>query len=259
MDCRDAQRFVQLRLDDEIEPIDCLLLDRHLEGCTHCKTRVDREQRFHDQLRAKLQEASAAAVCTPAGLRSRILARADAEAKADRFPVGRVVGGALAVTVLAALSYGSSTPNQASIVEETVARHSSNLPPEIRARALDDEEVHEFLQRNLRYPIALPHFNRGAVPVRFVGARLSNIRDRDVAYMMYDQRGAKLSLFAYPSATGVALPEGFERRTVGDRELFVGRRRGYNVVSWKDRNLFYSLVSDVDPGELVQLASTARP
>jgi anti-sigma factor RsiW len=259
MDCRDVERFAQLRLDGEIEAVDCMSLDRHLEACVHCRERVERERIVQSTLSAKLKEASSLSESQcPAAMRTRILARTRADERARAFPLARASLAASAVGVLAVVSWGatlSGSGSSTALVEETVARHSSNLPPEFRAP--DEDEVHRFLERNLRYPVQVPHLGRNDAPVRLVGARLSNISDRDAAYVMYDQRGAKVSLFAVPAPRRLGEPEGFERRTVGQTVYLVGQRRGYNVVSWRDRDLFYSLVSDVDPGELVRLASTA--
>jgi anti-sigma factor RsiW len=259
MDCRDAERFVQLRLDGEIEAVDCMALDRHLEGCPHCRERVERERVIQGTLRGKLKDGCSheEAQCPPA-MRDRILSRlAEEERRRTGLPMGRAVAVVGGVGLLAALSWGA-TSSSANDFEETVARHSSNLPPEVRVVTTDDAEVHRFLEKNLRYPVQIPRFERQDLPVRLVGARLSNISDRDAAYMMYDERGAKLSLFAYPVPRRFVEPEGFEHRSVGDKVFLVGKRRGYNVVAWRDQDLLYSLVSDVDPGELVRLASTAK-
>ena len=76
--------------------------------------------------------------------------------------------------------------------------------------------------------------------------------------MMYDHRGARLSVFAYPHhGKGGLDARGFQRQRAGERDVYVGQRRGYNVVSWRDRGMNWSMVSDVDPGELVHLVRTA--
>lgn len=162
--------------------------------------------------------------------------------------------------ILVGLSAGS-TSEATSLIDETVARHSSNHPPEIRAGSLTEAQAREakvrrFLSKNLRYPVSVPNLERDA-SVKLVGARLSNLRDRDAAIVMYDHRGARVSLFAVPTSD-FGSPEGFERLRVGPRELLVGQRRGYNVVSWREGSLMYSLVSNVDSGELVRLVSMAR-
>jgi anti-sigma factor RsiW len=148
----------------------------------------------------------------------------------------------------------SWTSGPSLIPEEAVARHSVNLPPEVRAD--DAKRVQRFLQKNLRYPVAVPHFETQNPNVRLVGARLSSLDDREAAYMMYDHRGAKLSVFAYPKPARFSRPNGFEEIHAGSHVLLVGKRRGYNVVAWEAGEVVYSMVSDLDPRELVELAST---
>ena len=255
MDCRDAARFVQLRLDDEIEPLDCALLDRHLETCSHCQRTVGVEAEVQHSIRAKLQVAVESNPAPPA-LAHRIAQEIACERRDQRAPVGRAFAACLGLFAVGALTYNASS-TESHAVDETVTRHSRHLPPEVRAADADREHVDSFLRANLAYPVAAPRFERTDVPTRLVGARLSNIQDRDVAYMMYDHRGARLSVFAYPDDGGDGLDaRGFHRRRAGARDVYVGQRRGYNVVSWKDRGMNWSMVSDVDPGELVHLVKT---
>src|SRR5687768_10809520 len=94
MDCHDAQHFVQLRIDEEIESIDCVQLDRHLEDCPRCREHVDREAHFQARLELKLHEA-AAATC-PKGLKDRVRNAIEDEAAEGAFPFGRAVAASLA-------------------------------------------------------------------------------------------------------------------------------------------------------------------
>jgi anti-sigma factor RsiW len=155
--------------------------------------------------------------------------------------------------MIAVLSW-SWTSGPSLVPEEAISRHSINLPPELRAD--DAIRVQHFLQKNLRYRVAVPSFQRQNPNVKLVGARLSSFDDREAAYMMYDHRGAKLSIFAYPKPQRFSKPNGFEEVRAGSHTLLVGNRRGYNVVAWDAGDVVYSMVSDLDSRELVDLAST---
>lgn len=256
MDCRDAHRFVQLRLDDEIESTDCAQLDQHLGHCAPCRARIEREQRFElglrERMRASLQQPS------PSALRERItaeLAGADGTVRPAWARVAIAAGGVL---VLLGVSY-NATLGGPDVLRESVKRHSSNLPLDVRS-VTGEVEVDRYLRQKLAFPVVVPRLDRSGLPVRLVGARLSSIHDQDVALVMYDHRGAKLTLLAYPAGQGDGgrVPEGFERRQVARGEIYVGADRGYNVVAWRDHDTLYSLVSDLDRSELVQLANAAR-
>ena len=254
MDCREAQRFVQLRLDDEIEPVDCAGLEDHLQSCEHCRARVRTEDRIQSAIRSKLRASQETEDSKPPpGLEGRILRELEHARREKRFPYVRYAAAASVVFILGAFTWGATSSTEEVVLEETIARHGRNLPPEVRLLS-DTAEVDRFLRRNLHYRVPLPKFHQPS-PVRLVGARLSSVRDRDVAYLMYKHRGARVSVFAYPVSAQFASPAGFRSHQAGARTFYVGKRRGYNVVSWRERDIFYSMVSDVDPSQLVRFVS----
>jgi len=256
MDCREAERFVDLRLDGEIETHDGAQLDAHLTSCVVCRENSRAKGACLMHVRDKLRDA-ASETRTPPGLRTRIVARVNTTDERDGgFAWGRAVSVTLGISMIAVLSW-SGTKGPPLISDETVARHSGNLPPEVRADADDVRTVQRFLTKNLRYNVAVPRFDGRNSNVKLVGARLSNLDEREAAYVMYDHRGAKISLFAYPKPARFSKPEDFEEVRAGSRTLLVGQRRGYNVVAWEEGDLVYSLISDIDPRELVELATTS--
>lgn len=259
MDCGEAERLVQLDLDGEIDSEEKVGLALHVASCPPCKRSHERARWVHSGVRRRLAASVESAEAQPPDtLKSRVLGELrDAHPSSP----GR---GARIVAVLAAgvglIVYGATHEgDEDPLLEDAVTRHASNLPPEVRASALDRNEVDLFLRRNLRFPVAVPKLEDPAADgsVRLVGARLAHLRDQDAAYVMYDHHGAKLSLFAAPEIARARAPEGFREQRVGDRTVLVGQRRGYNVVSWRDRErkMVYSLVSDVDQGQLLRLAS----
>lgn len=253
MDCREAEQFVDLRLDGEIEPADGALLEAHLANCPACRHSFNTKGTCLAHLRSRLRGSCEAAIA-PTALRARIMGRVNEEARGHCRAWGRAVPMTLGLSMIAVLSW-SWTQGPSLIPDEAVTRHSVNLPPEVRA---DDgtHRVQHFLQNNLRYPVAIPRFEHRNPNVKLVGARLSSLDDREAAYMIYDHRGARLSVFAYPKPAHFSRPSGFEEVRAGRRVLLVGQRRGYNVVAWEDGDVVYSMVSDLDPGELLELAST---
>jgi anti-sigma factor RsiW len=253
MDCREAERFIDLRLDGEIEPAEGGLLESHLSSCTICRTRYHAQGKCLSTIREKLR-ASNEEVKSPLGLRTRIVARVSEDQRREGFAWGRAVSVTLGVSMIAVLSW-SSASGPSLVSEETVARHSGNLPPEVRADFEDARGVQTFLTSNLRYPVSVPKFDRNP-NVKLVGARLSSLDDQEAAYVMYDRRGAKLSLFAYPRPERFTRPADFREVKAGEKTLLVGKRRGYNVVAWQQGDLVYSLVSDIDPAEMVELAAS---
>ena len=87
---------------------------------------------------------------------------------------------------------------------------------------------------------------------------MANMDDRDAAHVMYDHRGARISVFASPRKRALAKPASFHRKVVDGRPFYVGRHRGYTVVATQRDDVLYRFVSDVDGPQLVRLASTVH-
>lgn len=257
MDCRDVERLAELSLDGEIDGKEQADLEVHLARCPACSRMVGARKWYQVQVRAKLQ-ASTDEQPVPANLKNRIAATIQHEDKTTKsFPWRRAATVSVAACAILVGTW-SSTGEATLDPEEPVSRHAKNLPPEVRARG-SEREVRQFFEKTLNYHVAVPRPTRPTSNVRLVGARLSNIDNRDAAYVMYDQRGARISLFAYPKPHRFAMPSGFEERVVHGQHLRIGRHRGYNLVSWSSGQMVYALVSDVDADELVELAvSTER-
>lgn len=254
MDCREARTLEDRHLDAELDELDEASIDAHLASCAPCRARFATQRAFHVQLKHTLGEATRAP--PPDALRARVRGAISLEAaNARRWPVGKL--SAIAAVALAVVAAWPYQPSEASrMVDDLVDRHAANLPPEVRPRGDDDAELRRFLAHNLAGAVTPPPLAAG--PVRLVGARVTNGRGHDIPYFIYDQRGAKLSYFAVPGATAPSAADGFERRSIGDRLVWVGARRGYNVVSWTGRGATFTLVSDVDARELVRLAGDVR-
>jgi anti-sigma factor RsiW len=258
MECPEVDRLADLSLDGETELAEQAEIQRHLIACTACRAKHEGRSWFHNNVRAKLQ-ASSDELAAPLSLKHQIATQLRVQ---DRHAPAalrwnRAVPATLALGTIVVLSWSmSSRPTLDP--EEPVAHHSRNLPPEVRAQ--DGEKLQQLFKRNLRYPVRVPRIarqsDRGGASVQLVGGRLSNIKNHDAAYIMYDDRGARISLFAYPMEGRVSVPRDFQERRVGNRSMMVGKHRGYNVVAWESGDVLYSLVSEVDPAELVELAST---
>jgi len=256
MDGRDVERLVELSIDGELAPSEEADLAAHMNEAPHVRDEARRTKEFHLSLREKLRAASDDTL-TPPNLRSRVVYRLRCEADEQRdraFPWGRAIAATLSIAVVALASWANTA--EPLDFEDAVARHSRNRPPEFRARGSLGELTH-FLEPNLGYSVTVP---QAADPqVRLVGARLASIRNHEAAHVMYDHRGARISLFAYPKPRRVRVPEEFEARIVRGREVILGEHRGYNVVSFTEGDVMYALVSDLDVQQLVGWVADFRP
>ncbi len=251
MDAREVERLADLSLDGELDPAEEAQLRSELAASPESRRAFEQRSWFQAQVRSRLRE-STDGVAVPTGLRSRVCARLTEVSEPTSSWRGWLP--AAAVMLLIGLLSWTFDSNGVLDPEEAVRRHVKSPPPEVRALG-SLTPIREFLSENLDRRIRVPQFDRSPAQVRLVGARLDSLSNRDAAFLMYDQRGARISLFAIPCGRSLPNMANFRARSVGGRRVLVGHHRGYSMVTWGDGGVLYSMVSDVDPQELVRLVS----
>lgn len=255
MDCQDLERFLQPFVDGEFEGEETVEFEAHLVECEQCRAAVA-EQRA---LKRKLRE-SGGAVCAlnpamPAALRGRVLAGLREQEEAVRRPFWQrpALAYAAVLTVVAGsgvyyLRVGTAHDRAATYASAAIANHRRQLPLEVQ----DPQPVgiQRWLRGKVDFAPRVPQLRK----VSLIGARLSNLSDRQAAYIAYGTRGdRRVSLFVF-DAPDLEVRGG---RRIADREVLFTNQQGYNVVLWKDREIAYSLVSDLDEGDILELVSAS--
>lgn len=252
MRCREVDNYAEMSLDGELEAGERALLEEHLASCAACRRRVHAHGWFQSQVRARLRETDDA---TPSlGLRTRVTARIREEERRGSSQFRQLMPVTMGLVTLGILLGSAGAQTSPLDPDASVERHAARLPPEVRALG-DEEPVTTFLEQNFPHAVELPAIERTLPTSRLMGARLDHIADRETAFLMYDHRGARVSLLVYPSSAKLSAPNAFESRRVGDHDVVVGRHRGYTVMAWARGPLVYSLVSDVDEHELMRFVS----
>lgn len=251
MQCREVDSYAELSFDGELDAADRAELESHLSRCANCRRRVETVGWFHSQVRARLQVPDGGDA-TPDRLRTRVSARIRAEERRKSPPLTRALPVTLGIAALATLSF---TDEGAAALdpEASVQRHASPLPPEIRALG-DPSGVRSFLERNFDKAVRVPRGHEALPHLRLVGARLDHMaNNRRAAILMYDHRGARVSVLVSRLETPPSAPPRFEVRTIAGQPVWLGQHRGYNVLAWKRGTFLYSAVSDIDEHQLIRL------
>ncbi|MEL7372122.1 MAG: hypothetical protein AAFN74_24565 [Myxococcota bacterium] len=256
MDAREVERLADLSLDGELDPEEEAQLRAELSASPESRRAFEQRSWFQAKVRDRLRE-SCDSSPVPNGLRNRVAARLSEEESVVR-PSWRSgwMPAAAACVMIGVLSW-TFDGNGLFDPEEAVDRHAKRPPPEVRALG-SIAPIREFLTENLDGRIIVPQFRRARGQVRLVGARLDKLSNRDAALIMYDQRGARISLFAIPCGLHPPPMSNFDTRSIDGREVMVGRHRGYSMVTWGQGGVLYSMVSDVDSDQLVRLVSMVK-
>ncbi len=289
--CEVVRRHVDAFVDGEVDPDTHIEFEQHLASCGPCRVQLA----FCRSMKDQVHEACSG-VTAPSSMAERLRAALDAEdnrqaAASAEAPVGAspepgpplglggirllpmkaryAVPAAAAAVALAFLAAreggnpvlgadGSSTGLMASaasqtgsMFEEIVRRHSSEHPAEVVG---PPTTVASWFRGKLEFPVHPVRFS--SPEVQLVGARLSNVQDREAAAFYYDVRGRRVTVMVFEPPAPV---DQFAARTsYGGQGLYYGQAHGYTVPVVQYEGLTYAFAGDLDSRALLRLAASAR-
>lgn len=259
MDCGELARQVDAYLDGEFDARERAEIDAHLAVCAPCRALFETQGRLRAALRERLREAMAppaAAGRAPPALRARI----EASLARQRRPLWRRLLSPLPLGALAACAAGAllvlatHSPDD-TLVVEAVRSHHRGLPLEVMAASVGEASIPAWFAGKLDFHPAPPQFRGDGIHV--LGARLSNLRELPAAYIRYELPRGQAGLFIVDDPRRTFEPGGREVQ-IGPHVLRVVNARGYNVAVWRENEIVYSLVSDLDQAALFDLVRTAQ-
>jgi anti-sigma factor RsiW len=266
MDCKEARASLHDFGRRRLEAPRHEAVSRHLDGCAACRRAADTEALLDRLLRERLPhhpappalrrrlDVLALAARTPAsafgedaGPPAR-LRRADAARRLVR--IAAPAAAAVVAFAAGALLVGrrGDAGALAALTREAVTDHlravSSPHPPDVESGA--SHEVKPWFEGKLDFAPRVPP-DGGELRLR--GGSIGWFLDRKAAVISYALRRHAVTLLAFPG-DGLAWPS-----RVPGAERVRATSRGFHAVFWRSGELWYALVSDVDPGELDRLAA----
>ncbi len=250
MTCPEFETFLYPYLDGEFGPAERADVEKHLAGCGACAARLHSERAVHDAIRGKVRGLSDSPPA-PEALRERIRGGLRAERRRETTAQwSRYAAAAAVVAVAGSSAYWYARPHSRQrYVDDAAARHAKRYPLEIRQPSAG--EIQDWFVGKLDHRVPVPVFPNA----QLAGARLANVQDKQAAYIAYDAvtpPGAtprRIGLFVYDDKAGdadfTAVPE-------------VGSSHGYNVVSWREGEVVYQLVNDLDESDIRQMLAAER-
>lgn len=246
------ETFLHAYVDGEFSGAEGAEVKAHLDGCADCAQAA----RLHESYKAALLRSTCAA---PHALHDAVRSQLLAEARQGRwgraFRDPRAVGVAAAAVGAAAwfLAGGLHHPLFArshTLVEDGIALHSRVLPLDYAAS--DVGSAQRWLEGKVDFGVHLPHLGQ------LQGVRLGSVHSRQAAVVTYTipaDDGRRVSLLIVddpePQLAGAA-------RFIADREVWLSQARGFNVASWRNHEIVYSLISDLDEQDVLALVKSAE-
>ena len=244
MSCTHLAQQLEAYVDGELLADERSSIETHLAGCPACASRAEIKRQNRSAVRAAAQAATPLA---PAALRARVLSGLHDDASRDaRRRLIKLSAAAATVALVASLGHWQYRAHQRRLYSvDAVERHARQFPLEVRQPS--PEQLEAWFGGKLDHRVALPRFPNAVAE----GARLLNVREKQAAYVRYDSApdsrnvtGHQLGLFVYGDSPG---------EVAVDTEPELANSHGYNVVSWREGDLVYQLVTDLDEQDVMLL------
>jgi anti-sigma factor RsiW len=258
MDCHDILLVLLDYQQGRLAPEAHGQVRAHLDRCPDCAHEDRLEHELTQALERRLPQHAA-----PLALKRRLAAQwpAEAEGPAPRRAWLRIwMPAAAAAVILLALAplawqrvLGPSGAGRDVMVTEAVNDHvrllQSERPLEIESGGI--HQVIPWFSGRLDFAPTVRFPGDADFPLR--GGAVGYFVDRKAAALVYGRRLHTVSVFVF-RADGLPWPRaGLEK--LGHLEVHRTASRGFNVLLWRDGELGYALVSDVDPRDLSLLAA----
>ena len=246
--CEQARLMIHPYIDGELSPKEILEFETHLMECERCRAEYHNTRTVVDTVRGArpLYELPADSLRKAELLvethrrRSRLLSRLQAVAAAILL--------AAAAGLLLHWSRQAASGGFAALAAQThLDYETGRLPLDIVSS--DPEVVSAWLRSHVPFHIDLPDYPVGPgerKPYRLVGARRLAYRNDVAAYLAYEMNGRPISLLL--SASSRAAPSGGQIYRSGRLIFHFTDENGLRVISWTDKGLHYSLVSELGAG-----------
>jgi anti-sigma factor RsiW len=247
MNHQTAMALLPAGVDGQLGFLRRLLLDRHVAGCTSCRSQQEALHAMRSALRSNLTVYRA-----PPGLAARIGSALPREAppainrsRSWTMPATFGFGGALAGAALMFALVWTPAPND-TLATDIVADHVRSMMADHLTDVLtsDQHTVKPWLSARLDFSPVTRDFAAEGFPL--VGGRLDYVAGRRAAAVVYRRDKHMINMFAYVAAEP------------GDAAPRMEHRDGFNVISWRMGGLTYVAVSDVEAAQLQAFVNLVR-
>lgn len=240
MNCRDLETQLTAYLDGELIAEASLEVEGHLASCPTCPRHVEVERHNLSVIREAARQASPTA---PPAFRAKLFENIARDAgRQRRVGVVRIAAVAAGFAFAVVITHHQYRGHQRHLYEQDAAmRHARQFPLEIQQ---SPDAIERWFGGKLDHPVNVPRFPNATA----TGARLLQVRDKPAAYIRYDSP-RPMGLFVFGDDHDI---------DVG-AEAEVGSSHGYNVVSWREGDVVYQLVTDLDEQDIRDLMPPSPP
>ena len=260
MRCSEAQELFVDHLRRRLEGDRSAALRDHFAECAAC-VRASEADRLLDELLDERLPQYSAPRALKRSLQTRFAPKAIAAPRRARTNAWLLSAAAAIVAMLMFVTIRLRGPavdtkridDDAPKIEEAVNDHLRVLDGErpLDVQSSDLHAVKPWFAGKLDFAPKVAFVGDQDFPLQ--GGTITRFLDRQAAVFVYKRRLHVITLLVFRSE-GMTFREG-ESITMGRVRAHVDERRGFRLISWRDGELAYVLISDVDGSELLTLGA----
>lgn len=253
IDCNRIKDYLSSFIDGELDQQMSLLVKQHLAVCPLCALELEEDKRIDSLIRANIPKEKASYKLKEAVLK-KIEDSGEKKHPLVDFHLKPALVTAIAIflittVIFSILNIHKPFPVFTKSVNEHIQFLQGNLSIDITSNK--PMEVLIFLQAKLDFKPMVPDLSSQGVRLR--GARVCQIINKKVAYIMYKKGEHDISMFMFESKK-VKFPKA-KMIKINGKTFYLSQEKGYNMALWIDEGIACVVVSDLGEAELIHLAS----
>ena len=255
MNCQKVKEKLYLLIDGELDNNESLLIKEHILSCPLCALILENEKKIDLLIRETIPKTEA-----PFALKEAVLNKLEESARLKFLPRIFLQPKPVLVSILIMLLLViSSLPiimkkhDVFPIFTESVSSHvkflQGALPVEIASK--NPSEIKNWFQGKLDFAVTIPDLSGKGV--NLLGARLCHLKDRDVAYLIYEKGAHNISVFVMDTRD-LKVPKS-KRVSLGNKVFYIESKKGYQSILCieKGGGVGCLFVSDLPEDELMRI------
>ncbi len=242
MECKQARPLLDTYFDGELSSEDKENIKRHLLGCSECTS-------IHEQMASLRKDILAEGRRNaPAGLRKRVKSALENDAyvpvRSDARPswfanaapamAAGLILGLVASPILSDMMFGRTDLSRDIVAAHVRSQMDSHLTD---VASSDMHTVKPWFSGKLDF--SPPVYDLTDAGFTLIGGRVDYLDEQPVAALLYQRQRHVINLFIWPDSEARFIP--------------MKTRQGYNVLNWRDADLTFWAISDLNKVELDEM------
>ncbi|MCH8068654.1 MAG: hypothetical protein IID16_05195 [Candidatus Marinimicrobia bacterium] len=259
MNCLEARKTI-LSKDTNAIDADISVAKQHVDTCRDCQQILKQQEGFKRILKARLSGQPA-----PTALREKILASVAAERLRNTVMQKRThfkrrsfiwTGAAAVLLILLFMIYQNLIQPKIEYASPAVhALAQDHIASKLRENPLDlwttnTAELERWFSMRVDFAVRIPTLDN----LTLLGGRLCLINGERVVSLAFHKQSVPITLYIMDrDVIDLARIQVIDPRD--QKPIFHGDAKGCNVIIWEEKGLIFSLVSDMNENELVELVA----